>query len=90
MSYDHPQSTDVINRLARIEGHVKAVRKMAEEGKPCSDILHQIAAIEAALRKAASIVLDDHLEHCINEGASSEQIKTLLGDLKAVISTYMR
>ncbi len=90
MSHNHPQSTDVIARLARIEGHVKAVRKMAEEGKPCADVLHQIAAVEAALRKVAAIVLDDHLEHCLQEGASADEFRAMIGDLRDVVSTYMR
>ncbi|MHB9058868.1 MAG: metal-sensing transcriptional repressor [Bacillota bacterium] len=86
---DHPQSADVIKRLARIEGHVRGIKQMAEDGKPCSDILLQIAAVQAALRKVGQAVLEDHLDHCIL-GARPEDSGKLLAELKEALSHYGR
>lgn len=80
----------MINRLARIEGHVKAVKQMSEDGKPCEDVLHQIAAIEAALRAVARIVFEDHLEHCVTEANRGEELSELVSGLKSVLLTYLR
>lgn len=88
--HPHPQSSDVIHRLARIEGHVRAIKQMSEEGKPCADVLHQIGAVQAALRKVAQLVLEDHLDHCVSEAVEGEQGKELIQSLKAALSSYGR
>lgn len=90
MSSRHTQSRDVINRLSRIEGHVRAVKQMSEEGKSCEEVLHQIAAIEAALRSVARIVFEDHLEHCVAEANRGEELSELVDGLKKVLLTYLR
>lgn len=90
MSHQHPQSKKVINRLARIEGHVRAVKQMAEEGKSCEDVLHQIAAIEAALRAVARLVFEDHLDHCVADANRGDELTDLVSGLKSVLLTYLR
>lgn len=88
--HPHPQSPEIITRLARVEGHVRAIKQMAEEGKTCADVLHQIGAVQAALRKVAQIVLEDHLDHCVLEGAQGDQGKELIDSLKAALASYPR
>lgn len=88
--HPHPQSSEVIARLARIEGHVRAVKQMAEDGRPCADVLHQIGAVQAALRKVAQQVLEDHLDHCVAEVLPSDEGKVLIESLRAALSTYTR
>jgi DNA-binding FrmR family transcriptional regulator len=58
----------LLNRLHRIEGQVRGVTRMVEEGRYCIDILTQIQAARAALAKVESELLKTHLSHCI-EGA---------------------
>lgn len=87
MPREHRQSPDVIARLARIEGHVRSIKQMAEDGKPCSDILLQISAVQAALRKVAQAVLKDHLGRCILE-ANPEELKDLVAELQEALSHY--
>jgi CsoR family transcriptional regulator, copper-sensing transcriptional repressor len=58
----------LINRLNRIEGQVRGVARMVEEGRYCIDVLNQIQAVKAALVRVESEMLKDHLKHCI-EGA---------------------
>jgi DNA-binding FrmR family transcriptional regulator len=58
----------LLNRLKRIEGQVRGVTRMVEEGRYCIDVLTQINAARAALAKVESEMLKTHLSHCI-EGA---------------------
>lgn len=62
---DKPQ---LISRLNKIEGQVRGIRRMVEEGRYCIDVLTQINAARAALAKVESEMLQAHLSHCI-EGA---------------------
>lgn len=55
------------NRLKRIEGQVRGVQRMVEEEAYCVDILTQISSYIAASEKVASIVLRDHMDHCVRE-----------------------
>lgn len=63
--HQHQSTGEVISRLNKIEGHVRGIKRMAEEGQECEDILIQISAVQAALKKVGQIILNDHLEHCI-------------------------
>ena len=55
----------LVNRLSRIEGQVRGVRRMVEEDRYCIDVLTQISAIRAALDKTALGLLDGHTRHCL-------------------------
>ncbi len=55
------------NRLRRIEGQVRGVQRMVEEEAYCVDILIQISSYIAASEKVASMVLKDHMDHCVRE-----------------------
>jgi len=82
----HKHRKKVIDRLSRIEGHVKGIKKMVEEDRDCPDLLHQIAAVKAAINKTGELILEDHIESCmldaVNEGTTEQYVK----DLKAAIS----
>ncbi len=58
----------LLNRLSRIEGQVRGVSRMVEDGRYWIDILTQVQALRAALAKVEIELLNDHLGHCI-EGA---------------------
>ena len=58
----------VTKRLQRIEGQVRGLSRMVEEDRYCIDIVTQISAVRAALRKVEEEVLRDHVAHCV-EGA---------------------
>src|ERR671914_297652 len=65
------------NRLRRIEGQVRGVQRMLEEGAYCVDILTQISSYIAASEKVASLVLKDHMDHCVRaaleDGTKAEE-----------------
>jgi DNA-binding FrmR family transcriptional regulator len=58
----------VTKRLQRIEGQVRGLARMVEEDRYCIDIVTQISAVRAALRRVEEEVLRDHVAHCV-EGA---------------------
>jgi DNA-binding FrmR family transcriptional regulator len=60
--------TQVTKRLLRIEGQVRGLARMVDEDRYCIDIVTQISAVRAALRRVEEEVLRDHVAHCI-EGA---------------------
>ena len=64
--HTHTQTKAVVNRLARAIGHLESVKRMVEEGRDCTDVLIQLAAVRAALNNTAKIILKDHIEHCIS------------------------
>lgn len=58
-------SEAVLKRLKTIEGHMKAVVRMAEGDAYCIDLIRQIQAVEAALNKVSAVILEDHLNSCV-------------------------
>lgn len=78
---------DFINRLSYVEGHCRAVKGMVDEDKYCIEVLHQIEAIEAALKKLKEKILADHLDTCVTtaiKGESEKERKRVLSELLAV------
>ena len=61
----------VQKRLSRIEGQVRGLSKMVEEDRYCIDIVTQIAAVRAALRRLEEEVLRDHVAHCVEHAIAS-------------------
>ncbi|MFB4165168.1 metal-sensitive transcriptional regulator [Alteribacillus sp. JSM 102045] len=57
----------VKNRLKRIEGQVRGVLKMMEEGKECQDIVSQMSAVRSALDRTIGVVVSENLEKCVRE-----------------------
>lgn len=61
--------TDLLARLRRIEGQVRGLQRLVDEDAYCIDIVTQVAAANSALRKVAVALLEDHIRHCVAEGA---------------------
>lgn len=75
--HNHPQQKKVINRMAKIVGHAGAIKRMCEEGKECSDILIQIAAVRSALNNVGKLILEDHINHCVIEAVETKNYEAL-------------
>lgn len=56
---------DLLNRLKTIEGHIRGVQRMVEDDTYCIDIIQQTQAVQSALEKFNSVVLANHLNHCV-------------------------
>lgn len=61
----------VRKRFSRIEGQVRGLAKMVEDDRYCIDIITQIAAVRAALRRAEDEILKDHVAHCVEYAVAS-------------------
>ena len=56
---------DTLRRLKSIEGHVRGIERMVDEDTYCIDVIRQIQAVQAALDKVSSIILENHLNSCL-------------------------
>ncbi|MFC4769902.1 metal-sensing transcriptional repressor [Effusibacillus consociatus] len=90
--HDHPHNhrKQVVNRLARIEGHIRAIKEMAKEGRDCPDLLLQLAAVRSALDSCGKLILKDHLEGCVIEAAKSGDEQEVLKQLAEALDKFIR
>ena len=63
----HASHPDIVKRLKRAEGHRRGVIGMIEGEKPCLDIAQQLHAVEKAIAQAKKALIQDHLDHCLEE-----------------------
>ena len=66
----------LVARLRRIEGQVRGLQRMLDEGRYCVDVLTQIDAVTAALARVQDQILEAHLEHCVPEALEGEDLAT--------------
>ena len=79
----------IVNRLSRIEGHIRGIKTMVQQNSPCPDVLLQIAAVRGALDKVARIVLDEHLTECIARASENGNIDVEIEQLKAALDRFL-
>ena len=79
----------LINRLSRIEGQIKGIRKMVEEDAYCTDIIVQVSAAAAALNSFNKELLSRHIKTCVSEDIRSGKDETV-DELCAVIAKLMK
>jgi DNA-binding FrmR family transcriptional regulator len=80
------------NRLRRIEGQVRGVQRMVDEEAYCVDVLTQIASVVAALEKVGTILLKDHVEHCVRESIENGGLEAdeKIEELTAAVERFLR
>ncbi len=81
------KTTDVVRRLKSVEGHVRGVQRMVEDGEYCIDIVNQITGIQRALKKVSGLLLDHHLHACVTDamrGPDAAARERVLGELLEV------
>lgn len=78
---------DLDTRLASIEGHIRGIRQMVKDEKDCSDILLQLSAVEAAIKKASKELLKNHIEHCVKNGIAQGDM-SVIDRLEEVLDKY--
>ncbi|MFP4694450.1 MAG: metal-sensing transcriptional repressor [Halothece sp.] len=92
-SHPHVHSEEslrrIINRLSRLEGHLRGVKTMVSESRPCPEVLMQIAAVRGALDRVARMILDEHLSECITRASKEGNIDTELEELKAALDRFL-
>lgn len=70
-SMHSPNKDQVLKRLSRIEGQVRGLSRMVEEDRYCIDVITQISAVRAALKKVEEEVLRQHVAHCVEHAIRS-------------------
>ena len=63
----HQSHPEIVKRLKRAHGHLRSVIEMIETGRPCLDISQQLHAVEKAIGQAKRTLIQDHLDHCLEE-----------------------
>lgn len=96
-AHDHPVTprTDAekkatINRLKRIEGQVRGIQNMIEEDRYCIDVLVQISAINAALKKVGFSVAERHMKHCVTHAVASKEGDQAIEELIEVMKHFSK
>ena len=88
-SHTHTNTKAVLNRLSRAIGHLTSVRGMVEQGRDCSEVLIQLAAVRSAINATCEVILKDHLEHCIVDAINTGDMNTL-EELKRAVELLMK
>ena len=85
-SHIHATHPEIVNRLKRAEGHLRSIVGMIEEGRSCLDIAQQMHAVEKAVSQAKKTLIQDHLDHCLEntvDGLSRDQRRSI-DEFKAI------
>ena len=85
----HENQKAVINRLARAVGHLEKVKNMVEEGRDCTEVLVQLAAVRSALDSTGKVILKDHMRHCVVDAVSAGD-QASIDDLCMAIDKFMK
>lgn len=81
---------ELLDRLARIEGHVHGVRKMLAEHRDCDDILTQVAGVKAAVNQVGIKLLEGHLDTCVADSIRSGDGTTSVERFKGSLSRVLK
>ena len=86
-----PEKKEVLMRLRRIEGQIRGLQRMIEEGVPCSDVLTQVAAATAAIKKVGTVVVKTYMEECLDKAETRPGARRgdALKDFQKAISRYI-
>lgn len=85
----HENTKAVLNRLSRAIGHLESVKKMVEDGRDCSEVLVQIAAVRSAINNIGKVILEDHIRHCIVD-AVEENDQQAIENLCQAIEKFIK
>ncbi len=88
-THHHKNEKAVLNRLAKAIGHLESVKRMVEDGKDCSEVLIQLAAVKSAINNTGKVILKDHIEHCIVHAVQEEDYQAI-DELNKAIDTFMK
>ena len=87
--YEHDKDR-LLARLKRVEGQVKGIMRMVEEGRYCPDILQQVAAMSGAMDEVALILLRSHVDGCVREAIENNEGDQPIEDLMQVVRKVIR
>jgi DNA-binding FrmR family transcriptional regulator len=77
---------EVARRVARIHGHVHAIKEMLDEGRSYTEIVHQIVAVRSALDSVIQVIVDDLVEDCVTRSEKNDALADSLEELQQVVA----
>lgn len=87
---DHPHvhetHPEIVKRLKRANGHLKGIIEMLEAGRSCLDVAQQLQAVEKAIVQAKKTLIQDHLDHCLEDvvGPLPKERRRSIDEFKAI------
>lgn len=88
-SHSEESVRKVVNRLSRIEGHIRGIKNMVQSDRSCPDVLVQVAAVRGALDGVARLILDEHLSECVVRAAEQGNIEAEIEELKSALDRFL-
>lgn len=88
-AHTHTNSKAVVNRMSRIIGHMTAVRTMVTDGRDCSEVLVQLAAVRSAINGVCKVILKDHIDHCLVDAVQTGDMEAL-DELNKAVELLMK
>lgn len=90
MSVAAKEKDPIILRLRKIEGQVKGIQKMIEEGKKCGEILVQIAAVRSAINSVGGLILENYMKECLKNYLDGSLKEEALDELVNIMIKYTK
>lgn len=87
--HTHTNTKAVKNRLARVIGHLHSVERMIDQERDCAEVLIQLAAVRGALNNICTIILRDHMDHCILDAVRENDMEAI-EELNKAIDMLMK
>ncbi len=78
----------IVNRLKSIEGHVRGIQRMLEEGAYCVDIINQNLAVQHALEKVNRLILEQHLHTCVTTAIRGDDLAERERVINEILSVF--
>jgi len=79
---------NALRRLKNVEGHIRGIERMVEEDTYCIDVINQIQAVQAALSKINTMILDEHLNSCLITAVRGENVDERERVLKEIADVF--
>lgn len=80
----------LIARINRIEGQVRGIKKMMENGECCDDVLNQISSVRAALGGLSKVILENHLKKCVVNGVKQGEEEKTIDELIYILGKMLK
>ena len=80
----------LMNRMSRAIGHMESIKRMIEDDRDPSEILIQLAAVRSAISGASRVILQDHIQNCIQDAVEHQDNDETIEDLNKIISYFIK
>ena len=90
MYLDAEVEKELQDRLSRVEGHIRGIKRMLQEHANCEDLLIQLSAVRSAINQATARLLENHMETCVADCLRSGKGEKALRELKGALTQVLR